>query len=120
MAHAKVSQETVDAAKASLLEVLHDGDTVYTILRSISRSGMSRRIDLYKLSGTPHLSQSGAFKSVDIVPLWLSNNTSMLLDDKHLKGNDGIRVDGCGMDMGFHLVDQLGQALGIKLIQRWL
>jgi hypothetical protein len=39
------------------------------------------------------------------------------------RGNKGIRVSGCGMDMGFHLVYSFAQALfknGYALKQAWL
>jgi hypothetical protein len=36
-----------------LREVLKPGDTVYTVLRHVSRSGMSRNIDLYMADNKP-------------------------------------------------------------------
>lgn len=46
MAPKKISAETLTATRAKLLELLAPGDTVYTILRHVSSSGMSRRIGL--------------------------------------------------------------------------
>lgn len=83
-------------AREWLLEVLKPGDTVYTILRHVSRSGMYRAIDLYKLE--------------DGHPIWLSGYASKLLegfDNRH----EACKASGCGMDMGFHLVHNLGYAL---------
>ena len=34
--------------------------------------------------------------------------------------NNGIRIGGCGMDMGFALVDNLASVLDIKLHHRWI
>lgn len=40
---------TKDEARKRLKEVLKPGDTVYTILRHVSRSGMTRHISLVHL-----------------------------------------------------------------------
>lgn len=83
----------------SLRKSLKPGDTVYTVLRHRSRSGMFRRIDLYKL----HKGE----------PQYLSGHAARVLgyrmSDK--AGQEGIPVGGCGMDMGFHLVYNLSRAL---------
>lgn len=79
-----------------LRKLLKPGDTVYTVLRHVSRSGMSRRIDLYKMS------KDG--------PIWITGPVGRALD--YNEGKDGgLVVGGCGMDMGFHLVHSLGYAL---------
>jgi len=80
-----------------LLELLKPGDTVYTILRHVARSGMSRSIQLkIVLDG-------------DIVDITYYAARAMgdRIDAKH----GGIRIGGCGMDMGFALVYALGRAL---------
>ena len=65
------------------------GDTVYFVLRHVSASGMSRRIDFYAIK--------------DGRPVWLSGYMSGLLSYKiHKRG--GLLVQGCGMDIGFHVV----------------
>lgn len=83
-------------ARARLLEMLRHGDTVYTVLRHVSSSGMSRRIDLYTMK--------------DNRPQYLSGYASNLIGWK-LSNNGGIVVSGCGMDMGFHLVYTLSAIL---------
>jgi hypothetical protein len=82
-------------AVAQLRELLGAGDTVYTVLRHVSRSGMSRRIDCYKMTAEG--------------PRYLSSYVADVLGYPEPK--DGIRVDGCGMDMGYHLVNSLSTAL---------
>ena len=89
--------------------------TVYTVLRSVSSSGMSRDISLiYIKNGDPY---------------FITYSASHALGDtlKERNGNDVIRVNGCGMDMGFHLVYNLSSVLfagedraGYKLSHRWL
>lgn len=84
-------------ARAQLLKYLKPGDTVLTVLRHVSRSGMSRRIDLYVVD--PEQSRGLAYLSGYAAKLcgWTCNPRS----------GDGIVVGGCGMDMGFHLVHNL-------------
>ena len=93
----KVSKAERDKAIMDLRKMLAPGDTVFTVLRNQSRSGMSRRIDCYKLE--------------DNQPRWLSRlvakATGFTFSDKH----EAIRVDGCGMDMGFHVVSTLSRVL---------
>lgn len=91
-----------ESAKAisHLREILSPGDTVYTVLRHVSRSGMQREISLF----------IGECERID----WL---VARALGDRIGK-NDGIVATGCGMDMGFELVYNLGRTLwpdGFKL-----
>jgi hypothetical protein len=97
-------------AKQSILNILKDGDTVYTILRHVSASGMSRRIDLYTFR--------------DNKPVYLSGYYAMMQGEEPPR--DGYKVGGCGMDMGFHLVYCLSSKLyggdrgGYELRHEWL
>ena len=88
-------------ARESLLRYLKPGTTVYTVLRHVSKSGMSRRIDLYAIApdhaGEPRLQ-------------YLSGWVGRILEYRRHK-DGGLVVGGCGMDMGFHLVYSLGRAL---------
>lgn len=77
-----------------LRELLKPGDTVYCVLRHCSRSGMSRRISL--LTADHH--------SLD----WLCESAGLA---KRRQDGEGLVVVGCGMDMGFHLVYNLGMKL---------
>jgi hypothetical protein len=89
--------------------------TVYTVLRSVSASGMTRHISLKVAQGDD---------IYDITYL-----AAQAMGDKvHDKqGYNTIKVNGCGMDMGFHLVYNLSSVLfageeraGYKIAQRWL
>ena len=75
-----------------LKKLLTPGDTVATILRHVSRSGMMRHISV-------------TFKGEDIT--WY---VAALLDEKRAD-DGGIKVGGCGMDMGFHLVSHMSSRL---------
>ena len=76
--------------------MIKPGDTVYTKLVHVSRSGMYRVIDLYIIK--------------DNEPYRISWSASKLLegyDERH----EGCKAGGCGMDMGFALVHNLSYAL---------
>ena len=67
-------------------------DTIYTVLRHVSSSGMQREISVKMID-------AGRIIHLD----WL---VSQALDYRQGKHN-GIVIKGCGMDMGFHLVHTL-------------
>lgn len=80
-----------------LRAMLSPGDTVYTTLKHVSRSGMMRVIDLRVIRGdVPHRITWSVCQALGYP-----------YNDKH----DGLRVDGCGMDMGFHVVYNLGHVI---------
>ena len=81
-----------------------DVDTVYTSVQHVSKSGMTRDIKLISI--------------LDNEPFCINYLVAGALDNKIKNG--GVRVGGCGMDMGFHIVYELSQVLGIKLNQRWI
>lgn len=100
----KYSKEEIESARAALLELIPSGSTVYTVLRSCARSGMQRRIDLYAIE---------APGAGDVPRLrYLSGYAAVVLGiPRAPMGKQGLAVHGCGMDMGFHLVDMLRSAL---------
>jgi len=79
-----------------LLELLKPGDTVYTVLKHVSRSGMMRHIQL-------KIARDG-----DICDI--TYHAARVLGGSIAK-DGGIRVAGCGMDMGFALIYNLGAVL---------
>ena len=89
-----------DAERQEAIERLREwikpGDTVYTILRHVSRSGMSREIGVVLMDG----------KS-DLHPNWAVSKAIGARQGK----SDGVVMGGCGMDMGFALVHELSYAL---------
>jgi hypothetical protein len=86
----------------SLRQLLRPGVTVYTALKSVSRSGACRHISLY----IPH--KDTDWRSLQIINI--SWRVSCILG--YSLANDGsLIVSGCGMDMGFHLVYSLGSVL---------
>lgn len=86
-----------DEAKKTLRTLLKPGDTVKTIARHVARSGMSRSISIV-ISG-----KDGAHE--------ITYLAARAMGDKIDPKNGGIKVSGCGMDMGFSLVYNLGWTL---------
>ncbi len=86
-----------DEQLARLRDWIKPGDTVYTIMRHKSRSGMRRHISL------------AIFR--DGRPLHPNYAASVVLGYRQDKKTDALIVDGGGMDMGFHLVYSLAAAL---------
>ncbi len=89
-------------ARTQLRKILKPGDTVYGIVRNVSRSGMSRQIDFYAMP-----------KKAGERPWCITYGISALLG--YRRARDGwsspIIVQGCGMDMIFHVVYQLATVL---------
>ena len=105
----KVTKEEAANALEQLRKLCPPGGTVYTILRSVSRSGMCRHIDCYVIS--------------DGKPRWITGYM-YLMQRKHVPDYKGMRVSGAGMDMGAHLVRELSYRLHKRdedsLRQEWL
>ena len=93
---AKVSQTRLEQCRAELRKILQPGDTVYTISRHVSRSGMSRVISLT-------VAHDGHMHNLDCYAAPLLEG----YDTRHC----GCKAGGCGMDMGFHLVYNLASQL---------
>lgn len=111
MATAKQTEQS--EAIERLREWIKPGDTVYTILRHVSSSGMSRVIQLVSFEvrdGKPS-------------PLFIGYNVAKALDYRWDNHKEGIKIGGTGMDMGFALVYELSRALfddGYAINHRWL
>ena len=88
------------------------GNTVYTILRSVSKSGMTRHIDVFTFD------ERGK--------VYLSGYAAQVLG--YRRDREGaLVVGGCGMDIGFAVVYNLSACLyghedqgGYALRQEWL
>ena len=82
-------------AISTLAEILTPGQTVYGIVRTVARSGMSRTIDFYTVENGRMRYLTGYMAQAGIGTLT----------------RNGIRVTGCGMDMVFHCVETLGRMI---------
>jgi len=93
----QLRQEEKDEARQKLRDIFatQDRPTVYTALRHRSQSGMSRDISLLTV-------EDGKLRNITYL-------TAQAMGEK-VKDRNGqwvIRVNGCGMDMGWHLVYNL-------------
>ncbi len=107
-------QKADDAARAAecLRESFPKGSKVFCHVDSVARSGMSRRIQFYQ-AGLDQKGQPFIFRCSYLV----ANLLDWPLND------DGVRVDGSGMDMGFHAVSCVSYALygdGYALSHAWI
>lgn len=84
-------------AREELLKILKPGDTVYTILRHVSRSGMYRVISVIAKKDDELVCITGT----------ILNLKGMKWDSKHY----GLGIHGCGMDVGFEVVYNLSYEL---------
>lgn len=91
MSKASEKRERETEAREALRRLCPPGTTVYGIVRSVSRSGMSRTIDFYSVDKDDGsmVYLTGYFSAVTG---WSRNDRGAL------------RVSGCGMDMIFHAV----------------
>ena len=108
-----IKEQQKQEAIERLREVLKKGDVLFTQLMHVSSSGMTRHIKVRQLK------QDTALDWTRLI--------SIALDWKQAQnkyGNpNGIKVGGCGMDMGFHLVYTLSSILfddGYAIKQEWL
>ena len=93
-----------------LRQWLPKGTRVFTILRAVARSGMRREVSVV-------VWQPGSDR-----PIHPNHHVCQVLGLRRGK-NDGVVIQGCGMDMGFHLVYELAYALygnSDALTQEWL
>lgn len=93
-----------ERAKSFLKRELKPGTTVYHAIKHVASSGMSRSISFYLVID----------KQIKCINWEIAN----VLDMKHDAKHGGLRVHGCGMDMGFSIVYNLGRAIypkGFKL-----
>ena len=92
-----MKQQEYSELVKELKDRLKPGDMVYTKLNHVSRSGMQRSIEVMIIR--------------DNEPLNLTYDVSQLLGYKIDQKHDGLKVGGCGMDMGFSVVYNLSSAL---------
>jgi hypothetical protein len=108
----KAEKQLQEDAKESLRGILQKGDTLYTIVRHVSQSGMSRRISVFRVNADKEI------ESID----WLIHRAG-IFKRANANNGEGLKVTGCGMDMGFHVVYSVSSVVlndGYAIKQRWL
>lgn len=84
-------------ALADLREMLQPGDVIWTRLNHVSASGMTRWLDLFVIRENE--------------PLRLTWSAAAATDHTYCERRESLKIEGCGMDMGFSAVYSLGHAL---------
>lgn len=94
----KEKREQKEEARKALIEQLgiKPGDVIYSVIRKVSSSGMSRQIDFYFIS--------------EGKPYWISRRIAQILDYS-VAESGALKVRGCGMDMCFAVVYNLASQL---------
>lgn len=90
-----------------LQEILPPGSTVYCIVTSVARSGMSRRMNFYTFKN----GKNGTPQKYFLTQLISEVLAGVSYTSKDWMAHSGLRVRGCGMDMGFHVVNNLSYIL---------
>jgi hypothetical protein len=80
-----------------LIRQLPKNTVIYSIVRSVSQSGLSRKIDFYVIK--------------DERPVWITPAIRDFLGYKQDDKSGALKVSGTGMDMAFHVVNSLGYKL---------
>lgn len=89
-----------------LEKLLGEGDVIYTSLAKVSNSGMYRHIKPFVIK--------------DNKLLCLTWYVAQALEYPYKEKTHAVGINGCGMDMGFSLIDNLSRKLNIKLNQQWI
>jgi hypothetical protein len=108
----KAEKAAQEFAIEQLRAMLKKGDRLYTVLRHVSQSGMSRNISVLRVN------ESGEIETID----WLIHRAG-IFKRTNSNNKEGLKVTGCGMDMGFHLVYSVSSVVlndGYALKQSWL
>ena len=87
-----------EEAAGTLLRWLKPGSTVWTVLRHVSPSGMTRWLDLYTIDS-------------DGEPIRLTYQACILAGFRYDTKRNALKIEGCGTDMGFEAVYGLGRYL---------
>lgn len=100
-------QQAIERLRA----LIQPGDTVYTVLRHVSRSGMQRQLSVYAIGE-------------DRRPIYLTAYVARAIGAPLKRGyNDTITRNGCGYDAGHDTVHHLAYVLfgdGGALRQEWI
>jgi hypothetical protein len=105
----QIKKEAIDILKS----IIKKDDVLYTQLNHISQSGMMRHISIKYIK--------------DNKPMDITGYIAEANDWKEAKnrfgGYNGIKVGGCGMDMGFHVIYNISKTLfndGYAIKHQWL
>lgn len=82
---------------------LRPDDVIYTIVKSVAASGMSRTIELYRIESCD---SHGYVRKYNLTRL-AATITGLKLSKDRFGNDSGVTIRGAGMDMGADLVERL-------------
>jgi len=106
---ARVTKEEKQIAYNNLKEYVNEGDTIYTIVKKVAPSGMSRQMSVIVRTDT----------GISNISWWVAR----ALGYRMCKGRDCFSISGCGQDMGYAVAYDIGATLfgdGYKIKHQWL
>lgn len=113
----KERDEDRATAMRNLKRALKPGQEIYFVVTHVSASGMSRSIEFYIpcYAEDSRVMPDGTYKRVKRLAIsritWeIARILGYRIDQKH----GGVVVGGCGMDMGFHCVYNVGRMMWPK------
>lgn len=93
-------------AKKELTKILKKGDRIYYHVNYVLEDGTARYIDFYKFEPDPHH---------HTIKYYLTYQFAQLLQERvninETEPPRGLYIDGCGMDMGFHVISNVSLIL---------
>ena len=98
----RYTEDEIKGQKETLLKLLEPTMTIYTVVKYVSQSGMTRHISCYVATTNDKTKEP----QITDISWYVAN----ILDYKRAE-NGGVKVSGCGMDMGFSLVYNLSSVL---------
>lgn len=96
-----LKEQEREEAIATLLTMVKPNDVIYTDIKSVSASGMTRQIACF----ITYLNDNGQPRIKEIT--WFVSKAC----DLKIGSKGGLVVGGCGMDMAFSVVYNLGREL---------
>jgi hypothetical protein len=96
-----MTEEELVTARNTLMAFLPKGCTVYTVMRSVSRSKQAKNISLMQLHDTATTPLNLSFYAARVLGFSMSQ--------KH--GPESLKVQGIGLNMAKHTVEMLGAIL---------
>lgn len=103
------NEELITIKQECLKYIELSGRKVIVVIKGVSRSGMCRNMDFYSIIPLTEQEQQEQKKKVSIV--YLNYYISKLLSYPRDKNNGSLKIKGCGMDMAFDVVYNLGRVL---------
>lgn len=99
-------KKEIKEARKTLMSLIPKGTRLVANVASVSRSGMSRKISFYTIGKDTQSDGKEYYRLYRI-----SRYIAVALEWGYCDKECAVKVSGCGMDMIFHTLNQLGYVL---------